>query len=227
MQRFKFAVVTLIATSAFSQPNRDSVASPVRVSLSISPFTELMLSNGIVYRDGQTTARNVEDLQRLYMKYGSNEIYARVATSRTYEKGFGDHSLNRGLERARTARTLNLPLNPELGLFGIYGDIGCQPPPDFHEYRELKASGPWTSLTIDEMLPILRSYGAIVAHSLLATGVRVRIWDIGNEVEFGAAGVAPRPLSAGCDDTAGGPGWYRQARSCGSRNRKDVRPGLG
>jgi hypothetical protein len=59
------------------------------------------------------------------------------------------------------------------------------------------------------MTPILRLYGAVAARQILKTGVRVRIWDLGNEVELGTAGVAVRPIPGGCDDTAGGPSWYR------------------
>jgi hypothetical protein len=59
------------------------------------------------------------------------------------------------------------------------------------------------------MQPVLRQYAVKTAREILATGVKVRIWDIGNEVDFGVAGVAVRPLPGGCDDTAGGAGWYR------------------
>ena len=182
---------------------------PFRISLSVSPFTELLFKGGIVFTDGQVTARNAEELQKLYVKYGANEVYARIATTRSYRTGFGDHSVNKGLERARLAKALNLPFNPELGLFNIYGDIRCQPAPDFTEYPELKVSGDWTALTLEQMLPALRSYGAIAAREILKTGVKVRIWDLGNEIEFGTAGVAVRPMPGGCDDTAGGPRWYK------------------
>jgi len=180
-----------------------------RLSLSVSPFTEQVLDTGLVFTDGIDTARTTGEVQRLFMQYGANEVYARIATTRTYTVGFGDHSLTRGLERAHLAQSLGLRFNPELGLFNIYGDVTCQPPPDFHEYPQLQLPGPWTSLTVDQMLPILHSYGAIVAREILDTGVQVRIWDLGNEVDFGAAGVAPQPLPGACDDTAGGPGWYR------------------
>src|SRR5262249_35493215 len=55
----------------------------------------------------------------------------------------------------------------------------------------------------------LRAYGTAAAREILATGVHVRIWDIGNEVEFGIAGVAVRPVSGSCDDTAGSHDWYQ------------------
>ena len=180
-----------------------------RVSLSVSPFTEIALSQGLVFTDGKISANTTEDVQRLFIAYGANEVYSRIATTRTYSKGIGDHSLERGLSRARLAKSLNLPLNPELGLFNIYGDVTCQPPPDFRDYPELKVPGPWTSLTIDRMLPVLQGYGAIAAKAILDTGVTVRLWDLGNEVEFGMAGVAPRPFPNACNDTAGGPGWYQ------------------
>lgn len=180
-----------------------------RVAVSVSPFAELMFRAGIAFTDGKVTARNPEDLQRLFAGHGANEVYARIATTQKYRIGAGDHSMERGLERARMAKTLNLPFNPELGLFNVYGDVRCQPSPDFSDYPEIKVPGVWTSLTLDQMLPILRSYGATAARQILSTGVQVRIWDVGNEVEFGTAGVAVQPMPGACDDTAGGHGWYK------------------
>src|SRR5689334_9288113 len=90
-----------------------------RISLSVSPFTEILLRNGIIFSDGKMTASTPEELQRMLMKYGANEAYARIATERAYRIGFGDHSLNKGLERARMAKSLGLPFNPEIGLFDI------------------------------------------------------------------------------------------------------------
>jgi hypothetical protein len=190
-------------------PSSADTAHAFRVSLSVSPFTELMLKAGIVYTDGTTEARTPEELQRLYMKFGANEVYARIATSRKATRGLGDHSLDMGLARARMAHALNLPFNPEIGIFKDYGDVRCQPSPDFSDYPELKVPGAWTSLTLDQMLPILHSYGAIVARTILDTGVKVRIWDLGNEVDFGMAGVAVRPIPGQCNDYTGGPGWYK------------------
>jgi arabinogalactan endo-1,4-beta-galactosidase len=199
----------LIATVGLCLAQTRSAASKdFRVSLSVSPFTEVLLRNGLVFSDGKITAKTTEELQRLFVAHGANEVYARIATSRTYSSGFGDHSLTRGLERARMAKALSLPFNPEIGLFKTYGDIRCQPSPDFSGYPQVKVPGEWSSLTLDQMLPILRAYGAAVAREILDTGVTVRIWDLGNEVEFGTAGVAVQPLPKQCDDVAG-PGWYK------------------
>ena len=184
-------------------------AQDFRTSLSVSPFTEILTNAGAAFSDGSSTAKNPEELQRLFIRHGSNEVYARIATTQKYRTGFGDHSLNRGLERAKLAAALHLPFNPELGLFGIYGDIRCQPAPDFSDYPEIKLTGPWESLTLDQMRAVLRVYGATAARQILATGVQVRIWDIGNEIELGVAGVAVKPMPGLCEDTAGGPNWYR------------------
>src|SRR5262245_13279976 len=71
-----------------------------RVSLSISPFTEAQFGEGIVFTDGKMTARNPEELQRLFVSHGANEVYARIASRQERVTGAADHSMQRGLERA-------------------------------------------------------------------------------------------------------------------------------
>jgi len=179
-----------------------------RIALSVSPFTEMAFRNGIIYSDGVTTAMTAEGLQRLYKNHGANEVYARISTSRFPSKIGKDRSLNRGLERASLAKALNLPFNPEIGLFRIYGDVTHQPSPDFSDYPEIKIPGKWTSLTIEQMIPILKTYGAIVAKEILKTGVKVRIWNLGNEVQYGFAGIALRPDKKNAGVGNEGPDWY-------------------
>jgi arabinogalactan endo-1,4-beta-galactosidase len=186
-----------------------SLAQDFRISLSVSPFTEIVLRDGTTFSDGHILATTVVDVQRLFARHGANEVYARIATTQKHRTGFGDHSMDRGLERAKMAAELRLPFNPELGLFNNYGDIRCQPPPDFADYPAIKPAGPWASLTLDQMLAALRAYGAAASRQILATGVQVRIWDLGNEIEFGVAGVAVRPVQGSCNDTAGGQDWYQ------------------
>ena len=198
-------VVTMVAGCASVASNcpiaPDHVpARPFRISLSVSPFTELLLKNGVVFTDGQQVARTTEELQTLFISRGANEVYARIATVKTDPAAGIERSLTKGLDRARLAHRLGVPLNPELGLFGTYGDIRCQGPPDFSEYPEIQLPGPWSTLNLDQMEVALHTYGAVVARAILDTGVEVRIWDIGNEVEFGIAGVSVRPASTGCPD---------------------------
>ncbi len=112
-------------------PSQSASANAFRVSLSVSPYTELMFISGVVFTDGEVSASSPEQLQQLYMKHGANEVYTRIGTARTYTVGFGDHSLDPGLARARMAQALGLPFNPELGLFNIYGDIRWQASSEF------------------------------------------------------------------------------------------------
>jgi len=165
-----------------------------RNSLSVSPFTEGVLTK-FALSDDTLTARTVADVQRLYVRHGATEVFACIATRRTVVQGLADHGWQRGLERAQLARHLALPLNPELGLFAEYGDApNYQQPPDFSDFPEIRLPGPWLSLGLEEIAQALRQYGAIMARRILATGVRVVMWDIGNEVEFGIAGITPQPL---------------------------------
>jgi arabinogalactan endo-1,4-beta-galactosidase len=208
--RFVVATIIWIGMAGLCLAQKPPSPDDFRISVSVSPFIELEFRNGVTFTDGKTVAKSPEDLQQLFKNHGANEVYARIATTQKHRTGFGDHSMDRGLERARMAKALDLPFNPEIGLFNIYGDIRCQPSPDFSDYPQIKVPpGEWTSLKLEQMLPVLRSYGAIAARQILDTGVKVRIWDIGNEIEFGMAGVAVQPLPGGCDDTAGGQGWYR------------------
>ncbi|GAA0956881.1 glycosyl hydrolase 53 family protein [Actinocorallia libanotica] len=164
-----------------------------RTALSVSPFTELVLGS-VALTDGERTARTVEQVQRLFKAHGSTEVYARIATLRDAPSGEAQHGLARGLQRARLARTLDQPFNPEIGLFAVYGDISHQPEPDFSDYPGINPPAPWTSLTVDQMIPFLYRYGVAVALQILATGARVNVWNLGNEIELGLAGVAVRGL---------------------------------
>ena len=181
-----------------------------RVALSVSPFSEILFNAGLSFTDGRSTATSSSELTQLYMDYGANEIFARISTERATSAIGEDRSLDKGLLRAQLAVSLDLPLNAELGLFGSYGDHSCQTPPDFSEYPGITLPGPWASLTVDQMIPPLRAYGKLAAQEILATGVTVNFWDIGNEIGFGTAGVAPQPIvNSTCDTLEGGSGWYQ------------------
>lgn len=167
-----------------------------RASISVSPFTEGVLK-AVSLTDGERTARTVEQVQQLFMRHGATELYARIATRRQAEASGAQMGYARGLDRARLARRLGLPFNPELGLWAVYGDATGQPPPDFSDYPSIHLPGPWHTLTLKQMTEALHHYGVLVARQILATGVTVNFWDLGNEVEFGVAGVEPAPLGGG------------------------------
>ncbi len=177
-------------------PDAAPDAAPFRIALSVSPFTATLLKAGAVFSDGTREASSAAQLQQLYVAHGSNEVFARIASEQTPPAGSATHeSYTDGLATASLARSLGLPLNPELGLWADYGDVTCQPPPDFSGYPSLTVPGPWNTLTVDQMLPVLRAYGTLMAHALLDPGTVVKIWDIGNEVDFGTAGVAPMGIN--------------------------------
>jgi hypothetical protein len=164
-----------------------------RVSLSVSPVTEAVVGS-LSLTDGRRTASTVSELQRLFNRHGATEVFVRVATLRHARDGQAEYGFARAIERARLAAHLGRPLNPELGLWDVYGDIRRQPPPDFSDYPSIRLPGPWLSLTLPQMEHALRQYGALVARQLLSTGVHVNYWDLGNEVEWGVAGVAVKGL---------------------------------
>jgi len=142
----------------------------------------------------------VREVQRMFDRHGSTEMYVRVAT-RTHARDVdAEHGLARALERARLAAATGRPLNPELGLWAVYGDIAFQPGPDFTDYPSIRLRAPWEQLTLEEMCDALQAYGALVARQILGTGVKVPIWDLGNEIEFGLAGVAVRSFTTSHGD---------------------------
>lgn len=162
-----------------------------RTSLSVSPCAEAVLASGPL-ADGLGSARTVRQLQEMFNRHGATEVFARVATRAQARVGDAEYGFARALERARLARSLGMPFNPELGLWPIYGDVRSQLAPDFGDYPTIRLPGPWSSLELDQMASALRLYGATVARQILSTGVRVNYWDLGNEIEYGIAGVAVR-----------------------------------
>ncbi len=206
----KGVLVMSILMSIVSIGDSKEPEQPFRVALSVSPFTNTMINQGYTFEDSSgNKARTVSELQQLFMKHGANEVFVRIATDRySPKRNITDHSLERALERAKMAAELGLPLNPEIGLFEHYADVRGQPSPDFSEYPEIKLPGPWETLTVKEMAVVLKQYGAIVAKELVSTGVRINIWDIGNEIDFGIAGVAPKPFPESFTAELGY-NWYR------------------
>lgn len=177
-----------------AQAVRSCRSRPFRTSLSVSPFTEEVLGH-VHLVDARHTARTLTEVQALFNRHGATEVYARIATRRHAPQGGGEIGWARGLQRARLARNLSMPFNPELGLWAVYGDASSyQQPPDFSDYPGIRLPGPWTSLTLGQMEHALRHYGALVARQILRTGVQVGFWDLGNEVDTGVAGVTVRPL---------------------------------
>jgi len=178
-----------------------------RNGLCATSFSDGVFEKKIAFRDGRRLAGDALALQKLMMARGSNEVFARLGSSRAATQRKPEGAMGAARRRAALARRVGLPLNPEFLLCADYGDMGGQPEPDFSRYPEIRLTKPWHELGIEAMCDAMRIYGRIVAREILETGVRVNVWDIGNEVEFGVAGVAIPPMNP----QIGGPGWRYRA----------------
>ena len=194
-------------------------AGDFRVALSLSPFTLNQFDAGYTFKVGDKTATTPAELQQIYQSLGSTEMYVRLATKRhkTYKAdgtldnttdGKADenanvHTFDQVMNTCRIAASLNIPINPEVMCAYIYMDMDGTQAPRFYkaDYPELYATNPtwarilkdgnakWEELSLDEICTVLEIYGEFVADSILATGATVNDWNLGNEANFGFAGI--------------------------------------
>ena len=189
---------------------------PFRVALSLSPFTLNQFDAGYTFKVGDRTATTPAELQRIYRDLGSTEMYVRLATKRhkTYkadgsldnttdgepDENANVHTFDQVMQTCRIAASLNIPINPEVMCAYIYMDMDKTQAPRFYEsdYPELYAKPEfanimrgkeWKDLSLSEICTVLEIYGEFVADSILATGATVNDWNLGNEANFGFAGI--------------------------------------
>src|SRR5689334_8001793 len=94
---------------------RSAPARRFRNSLCASQFAEGVFAKGVTFQAGKLTAKNVEELQRLMIAYGSSELFARLGTRLTDpDQSQAKQGMTAALERAKLAKRLGVPLNPEL-----------------------------------------------------------------------------------------------------------------
>lgn len=194
-------------------------AGDFRVALSLSPFTLNQFDAGYTFQVGDKTATTPAQLQQIYKDLGSTEMYVRLATKRhkTYnpdgtldnttdgkpDENANVHTFDQVMQTCRVAASLNIPINPEVMCAYIYMDMDGTQAPRFYktDYPELYASNPtwaailkngdakWEELSLDDICTVLEIYGEFVADSILATGCTVNDWNLGNEANFGFAGI--------------------------------------
>lgn len=189
---------------------------PFRVALSLSPFSLTQFEKGYTIVVGDRTASTPEELQQIYRDLGSTEMYVRLATKRhkTYnadgtldnttdgkpDENANVHTFDQVMQTCRIAAQLNIPINPEVMCAYIYMDMDGTQAPRFYEeeYPELYAkpefygimhSKKWEELSLEDICTVLEIYGEFVGDSILATGCTVNDWNIGNEANFGFAGI--------------------------------------
>ena len=196
-----------------------AAAGDFRVALSLSPFTLNQFDAGYTFKIGDQTAATPAELQQIYQSFGSTEMYVRLATKRhkTYnpdgtldnttdgkpDENANVHTFDQVMQTCRIAAALNIPINPEVMCAYIYMDMDGTQAPRFYksDYPELYATNPtwakilkdgnakWEELSLDDICTVLEIYGEFVADSILATGATVNDWNLGNEANFGFAGI--------------------------------------
>ena len=174
-----------------------------RVALSLSPFSLNQFEDGYTFTIGDKTASTPEELQSIYRDLGSTEMYVRIATKRHKtaeditdgepDENANVHTFDQGIRLCQIAAALDIPINPEIMCAYTYMDMDKQQAPRFDEYPEIYAlqnGKEWSQLTLDEICTVLEAYGEFVADSILATGCTVNNWNLGNEANFGFAGIS-------------------------------------
>jgi hypothetical protein len=174
-----------------------------RVALSLSPFSLNQFQKGYKFNVGDRTATTPEELQSIYRDLGSTEMYVRIATKRHVtdedvtdgepDENANVHTFDQGIRMCQIAAALDIPINPEIMCAYTYMDMDKQQAPRFDEYPEfnyLMNEKKWEELTLDEICIVLEAYGEFVAEAILKTGCTVNNWNLGNEANFGFAGIS-------------------------------------
>ena len=178
-------------------------AEPFRVALSLSPFSLNQFEKGYSFMVGDKSASTPEELQQIYRELGSTEMYVRIATKRHVtseditdgepDENANVHTYDQGIRLCQIAAELNIPINPEIMCAYTYMDMDKQQAPRFDEYPEfnyLMNGKRWEELTLEEICVVLEAYGAFVGEAILSTGCTVNNWNLGNEANFGFAGIS-------------------------------------
>lgn len=190
-----------------TSPKAESEA--FRVALSLSPFSPNQFDKGYSFVIGDKTASTPEELQQIYRDLGSTEMYVRIATKRHVtdedvvdgkpDENANVHTFDQGIRLCQIAAALDIPINPEIMCAYTYMDMDRIQAPRFEEYPEIYAlqnGKKWSELSLDEICVVLEAYGEFVADAILETGCTVRNWNLGNEANFGFAGVGMGAESA-------------------------------
>ncbi len=196
-------------------------AEEFRMALSVSPFTEKSFQEGYTYEYNGQIITSTRELEQLYIDKGATEMYVRIATKRhvtgaditdgEVDTNANVHTFDQAIELCKIAADLNIPINPEVMCAYTYMDMEKQQAPRFDEYPELytlQNGKDWSELSLEEIETVLRAYGRFLATEILSTGAVVNNWNLGNEANFGFAGIslgletAVNPKLAGIPDFA-------------------------
>lgn len=196
--------ITCCTESSFPEPDGPDISTKnFRVALSLSPFSLSQFEKGYSFNVGNKTAHTPEELQSIYSELGSTEMFVRIATKRHVtaddttdgkpDSNANVHTFDQGIQLCKIAANLNIPINPEIMCAYTYMDMDQQQAPHFEEYPEIYAlqkGKDWSELNLDEILTVLEAYGAFIGEEILNTGCTVNNWNLGNEANFGFAGIS-------------------------------------
>ena len=174
-----------------------------RYALSLSPFTSKSINEGYSYEYNGEQINTMEELEKLYIKKGATEMYVRIGTKKSVtpeditdgekDSNANVHTFDQAMVLAQIAADLNIPINPEVMLAYTYMDMEKQQAPRFHDYPDiykLQNGKDWTELSLKEINIVLKAYGKFLAKEILKKGCTVNNWNLGNEANFGFAGVS-------------------------------------
>ena len=174
-----------------------------RYALSLSPFTSRSFKEGYTFEYDGEQITTMEELEKLYIKKGATEMYVRIATKKSVtseditdgevDTNANVHTFDQAMVLCQIAKDLNIPINPEVMLAYTYMDMEKQQAPRFNEYPDiykLQNGKDWTELSLDEINIVLKAYGKFLAKEILKIGCTVNNWNLGNEANFGFAGVS-------------------------------------
>lgn len=197
-------LATILSTGAIAEMNVSAAANDgetdneeFRIALSLGQDIDDYLEQGVKYKIGDKLIDSKIDLEKADIDAGATEMFVRIATKR-YDDGdlsvdgyhAAIHNLETCLETCEIAAELDIPINPEIMCAYTYMDGFTPQGPDFSDYPEIdKPDKEWSEYTLDEMCSVLEQYGELVAEEVLATGCTVEYWNLGNEANFGFAGV--------------------------------------
>ena len=156
-----------------------------------------------IYQSLGSTEMYVRLATKRHKTYQADGVTLDNTTDGKPDENANVHTFDQVMQTCRIAAALDIPINPEVMCAYIYMDMDGTQAPRFYksDYPELYATNPtwarilkdgeakWEELSLEDICTVLEIYGEFVGDSILATGATVNDWNLGNEANFGFAGI--------------------------------------
>ena len=156
-----------------------------------------------IYQSLGSTEMYVRLATKRHKTYQADGVTLDNTTDGKPDENANVHTFDQVMQTCRLAASLNIPINPEVMCAYIYMDMDGTQAPRFYksDYPELYATNAtwarilkdgdakWEELSLEDICTVLEIYGEFVGDSILATGATVNDWNLGNEANFGFAGI--------------------------------------